>query len=184
MLYSVLIVKFPSSFGTVRRKAQLCGSLPCARALAFGLLLAAGLFLVGPGVAQAGMPARIDWTSVTQAQVKIDQTTPLTWAVYQPGKGDKLDKKLSNLVLALVGHRYLLLDLKAKQVYEIPFQQVHVQADSCETDDLAESSRLIPTSDWTWRNVGPAELYHLTLGDYGRALQLTLPHPYLISPYY
>ena len=77
---------------------------------------------------------------MTQAQVKIDQTTPLTWAVYQAGKGDKLDKKLSNLVLALVGHRYLLIDLKAKRVYEVPVKQVHLQGDGCETDELAESS--------------------------------------------
>lgn len=143
-----------------------------------------GVFLSAPRTARAGVPSHIDWTSVTQAQVKIDLTTPLTWAVYQPGKGDKLDKKLSNLVLVLVGHRYLLLDLKAKQVYEVPFKQVRVQGDACATDELTESSTLIPTSDWTWRNVGPAELYHLTLGDYGLGLQLTLPHVYLISPYY
>jgi len=152
----------------------------------FGLLLicALGLFFGAPNAAGAREPEQIHWTSVTQAQVQIDQTTPLTWAVYQPGKGDKLDKKLSNLVLTLVGHRYLLIDLKAKQVYEIPLKQVRVQGDECETNDLAESQSLIPTSDWRWRNVGPAELYRLTLGDYGLPLQLTLPHPYLISPYY
>jgi len=178
-------VNSPGNLDLDKRKTKLAGwFLSAARTLAFWLLLAAGVFLAGAGIARAGMPSHIEWTSVTQAQVKIDQTTPLTWAVYQPGKGDKLDKKLSNLVLTLVGHRYLLIDLKDKQVYEIPLKQVHVQADGCETDDLAESSRLIPTSDWNWLNVGPAELYHLTLDDYGRMLQLMLPHPYLISPYY
>jgi len=122
--------------------------------------------------------------SVEQAQVKIDQTTPLTWGVYQAGKKDKLDKKLSHLVLVLVGHRYLLIDLKAKQVYEVPLKQMHEQDGKIDTDDVVKSSRRIPTSNWNWRNVGPAELYRITLGDYGRMLQLTLPHVYLISPYF
>jgi hypothetical protein len=178
-------VNSPGNLDLDKRKTKLAGwFLSATRVFASLLVFALGVFFSGFGTARAAVPAQIHWTSVTQAQVKIDQTTPLTWAVYQPGRGDKLDKKLSNLVLALVGHRYLLMDLKAKQVYEVPLKQVHVQGDACETDDLAESSNLIPTSDWTWRNVGPAELYHFTLGDYGLPLQLTLPHPYLISPYY
>jgi len=35
---------------------------------------------------------------------------------------------------------------------------------------------VIPSSDWTQRDVGPAELYRLTLGDYGRVLEVSLPH--------
>lgn len=175
----------PGTAGINEPKTERCEwFLSAARAFAFLLVCALSVFLSGVRSARASEPAQIHWTTVTQAQVKIDQTTPLTWAVYQPGKGDKLDKKLSNLVLVLAGHRYLLIDLKSKQVYEIPLKQVRVQGEECETNDLAESSILIPTSDWTWRNVGPAELYHLTMGDYGLALQLTLPHPYLISPYY
>lgn len=143
-----------------------------------------GFFAVAAQMARAGEPAHIHWTSVEQAQVKIDQTTPLTWGVYQASKKGKPDKKLSHLVLVLVGHRYLLIDLKTKQVYEVPLKQVHRQDEEIDTDDLAKSLRRIPTSNWNWRNVGPAELYRTTLGDYGRMLQLTLPHFYLISPYY
>lgn len=185
-MYSGCTVKFPSEFRDGRRMAR-----PLRRARAAGRLRIPGLalamlgfFAVGPQMARAGEPAHIHWMSVEQAQVKIDQTTPLTWGVYQPGKKDKFDKKLSRLVLALVGHRYLLIDLKAKQVYEVPLKQVHAQDEGIDTDDVVKSSRRIPTSNWNWRNVGPAELYHVTLGDYGRILQLTLPHPYLISPYY
>ncbi|MGA9882090.1 MAG: hypothetical protein WBQ34_00050 [Candidatus Acidiferrales bacterium] len=121
---------------------------------------------------------------MSEAQVKIDQTTPLTWGVYQAEKKGKPDKKLSDLALVLLGHRYLLIDLKNKQVYEVPLKEVHTQNDGVDSGDLLASSRLLPTSDWIWRNVGPAELYRVTLGDYGLMLQLTLPHPYLISPYY
>ncbi len=185
-MYSVCIVNVPPDFGITKRKTRpfdflFATTRPLALPLAF---LALGVLIAGVRTARASEPAHIHWTSIAEAQVKVDQTTPLTWGVYQPGKGDKLDKKLSNLVLVLIGHRYLFIDLKAKKVYEVPLKQVHAQTNGCETDDLAESSRLIPTSDWIWRNVGPAELYHMILGDYGRMLQVTLPHPYLISPYY
>lgn len=140
--------------------------------------------MVVPRACRAGEPASIHWGSVSEAQVKIDQTTPLTWGVYQAEKKGKPDKKLSDLALVLLGHRYLLIDLKNKQVYEVPLKEVHTQNDGVDSGDLLASSRLLPTSDWIWRNVGPAELYRVTLGDYGLMLQLTLPHPYLISPYY
>ncbi len=156
---------------------------PLVRAFAFAAIAAALLFAASR--ARADGSESIHWSSIAQAQVKVDQTTPLTWGVYQAaGKKDKPDKKLSNLVLVLIGHRYLLIDLKAKQVYEVPLKQLHQQGDEIASGDLLGAAREIPTSDWVWRNVGPAELYRIKMGDYGRLLQITLPHPYLISPYY
>lgn len=159
------------------------GAALCAFAIATSVLAILAL-LVAASPAHAGDSAHIHWSSVTEAQVKIDQTTPLTWGVYQAEKKGKPDKKLSDQALVLVGHRYLLIDLKSKHVYEVPLNDVHVQGDGVDSGDLLASSRLLPTSDWIWRNVGPAEMYRVTLGDYGLMLQLTLPHPYLISPYY
>jgi hypothetical protein len=141
-------------------------------------------FFASSGTARASEPEQIHWGAVTEAQVQVDQTTPLTWGIYQPQKKGKPEKKRSNLVLALIGHRYLLIDIKSKKVYEVPRKEVHVQGDDVDTGDLLSSSRLLPTSDWIWRDVGPADLYRVRLGDYGLVLQLTLPHLYLISPYY
>jgi hypothetical protein len=181
-MYSVGIVNLPGKLpADSKLSRRSSGPRRCAMALATILAVAS---MGAPRGAWAGEPAHIHWGSITEAQVKIDQTTPLTWGVYQPEKKGKPDKKLSNLLLVLAGHRYLLVDLKAKEIYEVAAQDVHAQGDGVDTGDLKTSSRLIPTSDWIWRNVGPAELYHITLGDYGRVLQLSLPHPYLISPYY
>ncbi|MDE3169106.1 MAG: hypothetical protein KGL75_03105 [Acidobacteriota bacterium] len=180
-MYSDFLVNLSAAVHSTRAAAHP-KLLPNYALLVF-LLLALGLSIACRG-ARAGEPGRIHWGSVDQAQVKVDQTTPLTWGVYQAQKKDKPDKKLSNLVLVLIGHRYLLVDLKGKQVYEVPIAEVQKQDDGLESGDLAASSRALPTSDWTWRNVGPAELYHVTLGDYGLVLQITLPHPYLISPYF
>lgn len=170
LMYSDRIVKLGRAAETHR---GMC-SRSALRAFACALLL----LTLAPLAARAG-DSEIRWQSVTQAQVKVDQTTPLTWGVYQAqGKKDKPDKKLSNLVLVLIGHRYLLLDLKHKQVYEVPLKQLHHQGDEIDSGDLLAASRLVPTSDWTWRDVGPAELYKMTMGDYGRILQLIVPHSY------
>lgn len=122
---------------------------------------------------------------MTEGQVKIDENTPLAWNVYQPTvKNKKEKKKLANLVLVLLGHRYLLLDLKSRIVYEVPPGNLRASGSDWESGDLVATSRVIPSSDWTSRDVGPAELYRLTLGDYGRVLQVSLPHPFLIEPFY
>lgn len=160
----------------------------CARQKLLLLYASLALIVFGPVFVtrsvRAAESARIHWGSVSEAQVKVDQTTPLTWGVYQAEKKGKPDKKFSNLVLLLIGHRYLLVDLKGKHAYEVPLAELHKQDDGFDTGDLAASSRELPTSEWTWQNVGPAELYRVTLGDYGRVLRIILPHPYLVSPYY
>lgn len=156
---------------------------PCSLPWYAPVFLVLGLIFAAPST-KAGESAKLHWASVDAAQVKVDQTTPLTWGVYQVVKKGKPDKKFSNLVLVLIGHRYLLVDLKRKQVYEVPLAELHKQDDGIDTGDLLASSRALPTSDWVWRNVGPANLYRVTLGDYGRVLGIILPHPYLISPYY
>ena len=45
-----------------------------------------------------------------------------------------------------------------------------------ETDNLMQPSRAIPSTEWTVRDIGPAESVKLTLGDYGRVLEIQLPH--------
>ncbi len=119
----------------------------------------------------AGAAEQHRWKSVTEGQVKIDDKIPLTWNIYQPDK-----KKDAHLVLLLLGHRWLMLDIKAKLVYQVAPGALHKDGTDYETDDLAKSEALVPTIDWTDHDVGPAEDIHVTLGDYGRVLELELPH--------
>jgi hypothetical protein len=117
--------------------------------------------------------ANIHWQQVTEAQVKVDDKIPLTWNIYQP---DKKNKKDSNFVLILLGHRYVLVDTKAKLVYEVPLSQLHTQGKEIDTEGLPGAARPIPVSNWSFRDVGPAELIQVTLGDYGRTITVALPH--------
>jgi hypothetical protein len=133
-------------------------------------LLCLCVFFFARGSSATGAE-RFHWKSVTEGQLKLDDKIPLTWNIYQPDK-----KKDANLVLALLGHRWLMLDIKAKLVYQVLPGDLQAQGQDYESDDLAKTSALIPTREWTDHDVGPAEDIHVTLGDYGRVLEVELPH--------
>jgi hypothetical protein len=112
------------------------------------------------------------WKPVDGAQVKLDDKVPLTWNAFQPEK-----KKENNLVLVLLGRRYILLDTKSKLAYLVLVTDLHAQGQDFDSADLTVAARKIPSTAWTERDIGPAEDYRLTLEDYGRTLDVQLPHP-------
>lgn len=127
------------------------------------------------GATGAGDTSRIHWIPVTAGQVKLDGKIPLKSGAYLPaGKEKKHD---FGSVLILLGHRYMALDTKARVAYSILPSELQAQGEDFESDDFAKSDRVIPSSDWTVRDVGPAELIQLTLQDYGGVLEVELPHP-------
>jgi hypothetical protein len=123
---------------------------------------------------------RIHWKPIDRGQVRMDDKPPLASAVYQP---DKSQKK-PNLVLILLGHRWLALDIKTKLVYQVLPSDLQAEGSNFESGDLFTSEHLVPSKDWTMRDVGPAELVKLTLNDYGRELQVSLPHPADLRAFY
>ena len=127
----------------------------------------------------AGNAGRIHWKMLPDAQLKLDDKPPLTWNVYQPEK-----KKNSPLILVLLGRRYLFLDYKAKLVYAVLPSDLQSQGNDFESDDLAIPDHLIPSTEWSVRDVGPAEQIRLTLGDYGRVLEVSLAHMPDLRPFY
>ena len=131
------------------------------------------LFVLLAGADSASAQSeRFHWKPVNLAQIKLDEKTPLAFNVYRPEK-----KKDSHFVLILLGRRYIELDIKAKIAYSVPFADVHKTGSDLESDNFAVPNRVLTTSDWSVRDVGPAELIKLTLGDYGRILAVELPHP-------
>lgn len=143
----------------------------------FLLILAfAGTGPVSARAANAGDEGgRIHWVQVDEGQVKLDGKPPIGSGLYLPDKKSKT--KGSELVLVLLGRRYLMVDVKSRLVYAVPLSDLHTQGSDIEGGDLAQESNLIPSSAWNVRDVGPAELVQLTLGDYGRVLEIQLPHP-------
>lgn len=114
---------------------------------------------------------RILWKSVPTAQCKLDERVPLAWNVYLPDK-----KKEANLVLVLLGRRYLALDIKARRAYTVVPADLTAKGPDFESGNLFVDARILPSENWQVKDVGPAELIRLTLKDYGRILQIQLPH--------
>jgi hypothetical protein len=151
--------------------SQSSSTIAIRIALMFVLLAGAG-----PVTAQT---ERLHWKPVNLAQVKLDDKTPLAFNVYQPDK-----KKESHFVLVMLGRRYIELDIKAKLAYNVPLIDIQKKGSDIESDNFAVPGRLLATSDWSVRDVGPAELIKLTLGDYGRVLEVELPHPPDLRAFY
>jgi hypothetical protein len=146
--------------------------------------LALSLFDAGSALAQDS-GAQIRWKPVDMAQVRVDGKTPLKWNVYQPDKKDKKDKKRdSDLILVLLGHRYLMVDARAREVYVVPLAALHAQGADFDSGDLEQDANMIPTSEWTSHDVGPAQLYKLTLGDYNHVMEVSIPHPPDLRAFY
>jgi hypothetical protein len=169
----------PSRVGPSRAYTRAARRLPLALLFFSAVLLAGSIVwpIVGP-IAVTRADDEFHWKQVTQGEVKIDDKPPIGSGLYQPlKKGKKKDTDINNnLVLVLLGHRYLMIDLKAKTIYQVLPSDLKAQGSDFESDDLAQLSRVVPTSDWTSRDVGPAQLITVTLGDYGRTLQIELPH--------
>jgi hypothetical protein len=150
----------------LRRAARGCVIVFCAISFA------------GAAASDPNDSGRILWKQVAGAHVQLDEKTPLMWNVFQP---DKSQKKKS-LVLVLLGRRYIALDTKAKVSYILLLTDLKAQGPDLESDDPASLGRVLPSADWIVRDVGPAELIKLTMQDYGRTLEVTLPHPIDLRP--
>jgi hypothetical protein len=142
------------------------------RSLFLVLFLSACAFSLSTmSFANAGGSSRYLWKSVPRAQVKINDKTPLAWNIFQTGQ-----KKETNLVLVLLGRRYIALDIKARVAYSVLLSDLQPKSGDLESGDLFVQSKVLPTDSWTVRDVGPAELIRLKLGDYGIMVQIELPH--------
>lgn len=121
--------------------------------------------------ASSGESGKIHWKQVPAGQVKLDGKAPINWNIYQPDK-----KKLSHLVLILLGHRYLAINLSTQTVYSVNPKDLQAQGKDFESDSLENRERIIASTNWTDKDVGPEERIQLTLCDYGRVLEIELPH--------
>ncbi|MGH9714288.1 MAG: hypothetical protein ACRD5M_13405 [Candidatus Acidiferrales bacterium] len=146
--------------------------LSCSAAhLALFLILVTAL--TGANVTLAGGDVgRVHWKLTGDSQLKLDGKAPLTWNVYLPEK----QQKKNNLVLVLLGHRYLAIDFKAKLVYQVLPSDLKAEGFDFDSGDLFKDARLVPSGAWTVRDVGPAELIKFTLNDYGRQVEVLLRH--------
>ena len=115
---------------------------------------------------------KVHWKPLSGAILMLSGRPVKTWNLYE---GDKKGM----LLLVQLGHRVLILDLSGHRIYAPPptdFPQISKGAEF-EGRGAADSDPQISGSDWTRRDVGPAELVRVKLGDYGQTLEMQIPHP-------
>ena len=134
-------------------------------------LLCCAVFIPATTSSNAAGADQFLWKSVPGAQLKLDDKIPLAWNVFRTEK-----KKEANLVLILLGRRYIALDVKARVAYSVGLSDLQARGGEVASGNLFEQSKVLPTDGWSLRDVGPAELIKFKLGDYGTNLQLELPH--------
>jgi len=122
------------------------------------------------GLALAQRPpetAKILWKSVGFAIVKFNDEAPKSWNIYHTEKKGEL--------LVRLWKRYLLVDTKEQEAYEIDPQTVKPHGEEVEWSSSDKPEQPLETPDWKTRDVGSMQLVRFRLGKGGRILELQIP---------
>ena len=107
------------------------------------------------------------WKPVAFAIVRFNDEAPKSWNIYH---GEK-----RGVLLVRIWKRYMLIDVKQQEVYDLDPQKVKPQGEDVEwsTADLPEQP--VETSEWKIRDVGPMQRVRFRFGKDGSFLDIQLP---------
>jgi hypothetical protein len=129
--------------------------------------IVATLFLVSALPQAAPSSKGTVWKPVEFAIVRFNDTAPESWNLYHTEK--------RGVLLLKLWKRYLLLDMKEEEVYEIDPQTVKPHGDNVEwaMSDLPNDP--IEVSEWKSRDVGLVQRVRFRFGTNGHFLEIQLP---------
>ena len=107
------------------------------------------------------------WKSVPFAIVKFNDDAPKSWNMYHSEK--------KGLLLLHLWKRYLLLDIKEEEVFEIDPQTVKPAGDDVEWSLTDKPAEPIETPEWKTRDLVSVERIRFRLGKNGYILELQIP---------
>ena len=107
------------------------------------------------------------WKPVVFAIVKFNDEAPKSWNIYHT------DKK--GLLLVHLWKRYLLLDMKEQEAFEIDPQTVKPTGENVEWSLADKPEQPIETPEWKTRDVGSMRRTLFRLGKDGHFLELQIP---------
>ena len=107
------------------------------------------------------------WKPVEFAIVRFNDEAPQSWNLYHAEK--------RGILLLKLWKRYLLLDMKEQEVYEIDPQTVKPQGDNVEWSMSNLPSDPIEVSEWKSRDVGLVQRVRFRFGKKGHFLDIQLP---------
>ena len=107
------------------------------------------------------------WKSVGFAIVKFNDQAPKSWNIYHTEK--------KGLLLVHLWKRYLLVDTKEQEAYEIDPQTVKPRGEDVEWSPADKPDQPLETPEWKTRDVGSMQLVKFRLGKDGHILELQIP---------
>ena len=107
------------------------------------------------------------WKPVTFAIVKFNDEAPKSWNIYHTEK--------KGLLLVRLWKRYLLVDMKEQEAYEIDPQTVKQRGEDVEWSPADKPDQPLETPEWKTRDVGSMQLVKFRLGKDGHILELQIP---------
>jgi len=107
------------------------------------------------------------WKSVEFAIVKFNDEAPKSWGMYHTEK--------KGLLLVRIWKRYLLVDVKEQEVYEIDPQTVKPAGENVEWSLADKPNEPMETVEWKTRDIGPMQRVAFRLGKGGHVLDLQIP---------
>ena len=107
------------------------------------------------------------WKAVEFAIVRFNDDAPASWNIYH---GDK-----KGVLLVRLWKRYLLVDVKEQEVYEVDPQTVRPQGNNVEWSPAEVPEQPLETSEWKVRDVGPVQRVRFRFGKTGSTVDIQLP---------
>src|SRR4029077_979337 len=107
------------------------------------------------------------WKPVQFAIVRFNDDAPASWNIYH---GEK-----RGVLLVRLWKRYMLVDVKEQEVYEVDPEKVKPQGENVEWSPSDVPGQPIETSEWKVRDVGPVERVRFRFGKNGSFLDIQLP---------
>jgi hypothetical protein len=132
-----------------------------------GVKVASAFLLCGLSVCAQVPPQKQLWKSVEFAIVKFNDEAPKSWSMYHTEK--------KGVLLLRLWKRYLLVNVKDEEVYEIDPQTVKPAGDNVEWSLADKPSEPLETPEWKTRDIGPMQQVSFRVGKNGSVLQLQIP---------
>jgi hypothetical protein len=107
------------------------------------------------------------WKPVEFAILRFNDDAPASWNIYH---GEK-----RGVLLVRLWKRYMLVDVKQQEVYEVDPAKVKPQGENVEFSAAELSDEPVETTAWNVRDVGPVERVRFRFGKNGSFLDIQLP---------
>ena len=107
------------------------------------------------------------WKPVDFAIVRFNDDAPASWNIYHGAK--------RGLLLVRLWKRYILVDVKQQDVYEIDPEKVKPQGANVEWSASDIPDQPVETSEWKIRDAGPVQRIRFRFGKNGSFLDIQIP---------